>query len=82
MAGAALLLPQLGNSLGLHIEIVLTRLLLFVLLALGLNILLGFAGMLDLGYAASYVIGAYTTALLTDVWGPLGSVTPRPVISS
>ena len=75
VAGAALLLPHLGDFLGVHIEIVLTRVLLFVLLALGLNILLGFAGMLDLGYAASYVIGAYTAALLTDVWGPLGSMT-------
>ena len=51
------------------------RLMLFVLLALGLNILLGFAGMLDLGYAASYVIGAYTAAIMTNTWGPLHAVT-------
>src|ERR1041385_1764667 len=36
----------------------------FVLLALGLNIVIGYAGLLDLGYAAFFAIGAYTTALL------------------
>jgi ABC-type branched-subunit amino acid transport system permease subunit len=34
----------------------------YVLLALGLNIVVGFAGLLDLGYAAFYAIGAYTYA--------------------
>src|ERR687885_519130 len=37
---------------------------LYVLLALGLNIVVGFAGLLDLGYVAFYAVGAYTTALL------------------
>ena len=34
----------------------------YILLALGLNVVVGFAGLLDLGYAAFYAIGAYTTA--------------------
>ena len=34
----------------------------FVLLALGLNIVVGMAGLLDLGYAAFFAIGAYTYA--------------------
>jgi ABC-type branched-subunit amino acid transport system permease subunit len=34
----------------------------FVLLAMGLNVVVGFAGLLDLGYAAFYAIGAYTYA--------------------
>ena len=34
----------------------------FVLLALGLNVVVGFAGLLDLGYAAFFAIGAYTYA--------------------
>ena len=37
----------------------------FVLLALGLNVVVGFAGLLDLGYAAFFAIGAYTTAYFT-----------------
>src|SRR5205085_1020220 len=38
---------------------------LYVLLALGLNIVVGAAGLLDLGYVAFYAVGAYTTAMLT-----------------
>jgi branched-chain amino acid transport system permease protein len=38
----------------------------YILLALGLNIVVGFAGLLDLGYAAFFAIGAYTTALLAS----------------
>ena len=42
---------------------------LYVLLALGLNIVVGAAGLLDLGYVAFYAVGAYTTALLTTKSG-------------
>jgi len=38
----------------------------YVLLAIGLNIVVGFAGLLDLGYAAFFAIGAYTYALLAS----------------
>jgi branched-chain amino acid transport system permease protein len=38
----------------------------YVLLALGLNVVVGFAGLLDLGYAAFFAIGAYTTASLNS----------------
>lgn len=41
------------------------RALIFVVLAQGLNIVVGFAGLLDLGYAAFFAIGAYTYGLLT-----------------
>jgi branched-chain amino acid transport system permease protein len=36
----------------------------YVLIALGLNIVIGYAGLLDLGYVGFYAIGAYTTAVL------------------
>ena len=39
---------------------------LFCLLALGLNIVVGFAGLLDLGYIAFYAVGAYVYALLAS----------------
>ena len=45
----------------------------FVLLALGLNIVVGYAGLLDLGYAAFFAIGAYTMAFLTSSQSPLAS---------
>jgi branched-chain amino acid transport system permease protein len=38
----------------------------YVLLALGLNVVVGFAGLLDLGYAAFFAIGAYTTASMAS----------------
>ncbi|MBC5810923.1 MAG: branched-chain amino acid ABC transporter substrate-binding protein, partial [Candidatus Eremiobacteraeota bacterium] len=38
----------------------------FILLALGLNIVVGFAGLLDLGYAAFFAIGSYSYALLAS----------------
>lgn len=41
----------------------------YVLLALGLNVVVGMAGLLDLGYVAFYAIGAYTTAVLTTTFG-------------
>ena len=43
----------------------------FVLMGLGLNIVVGFAGLLDLGYVAFFAIGAYTMGLLTSQ-GDLG----------
>ena len=42
----------------------------FVVLALGLNIVVGYAGLLDLGYAAFFAIGAYTMGIFT--WPPHG----------
>jgi branched-chain amino acid transport system permease protein len=43
----------------------LARLALFSLFALGLNVVVGFAGLLDLGYVAFWAIGSYTAAILT-----------------
>lgn len=43
----------------------------FILMALGLNIVVGFAGLLDLGYVAFFAIGAYVTGVLTST-GDLG----------
>lgn len=45
----------------------------YVILALGLNVVVGFAGLLDLGYAAFFAIGAYTAAFLTSRESPLNS---------
>src|SRR4029079_12731111 len=38
----------------------------YALLAMGLNIVVGYAGLLDLGYAAFFAIGAYTVGFLTS----------------
>src|SRR5581483_9720536 len=47
----------------------------YVLLALGLNIVVGFAGLLDLGYAAFFAIGAYTAAVLASTHVSIGNHT-------
>src|SRR5881296_4453788 len=41
----------------------------YVLLTIGLNVVVGFAGLLDLGYAAFFAIGAYTYAFLASEHG-------------
>lgn len=47
---------------------------LFLLMGLGLNIVVGYAGLLDLGYVAFFAVGAYTTAVLTSPISP--SISP------
>jgi branched-chain amino acid transport system permease protein len=46
-----------------------TLILIYVMLGLGLNIVVGFAGLLDLGYVGFYAVGAYTYALLSHYYG-------------
>ena len=58
-----LLLPVL---LGLYISDVLDTVGLYLVMGLGLNIVVGFAGLLDLGYVAFYAIGSYTVGILTS----------------
>jgi len=55
-----------GLSLGPAWVRVLDFCLLYILLALGLNIVVGYAGLLDLGYVAFYAVGAYVYALLSS----------------
>ena len=46
-----------------------TQILIYILLAWGLNIVVGLAGLLDLGYVAFYAVGAYSSALLAKNFG-------------
>jgi branched-chain amino acid transport system permease protein len=55
-----------GSTLGNAWVRVLDYALLYIILALGLNIVVGFAGLLDLGYIAFYAVGAYLYALLAS----------------
>ena len=70
----------LPNFLGPYLTDVSNSVMIFTLMALGLNIVVGFAGLLDLGYVAFFAIGAYTMGILTTtavgpesgqvIWGP------------
>lgn len=63
---AAILYPFLDKALGLGRIGAFEGILVFIILALGLNIVVGYAGLLDLGYAAFFAIGAYTLGFLTS----------------
>ena len=55
-------LSEVTNSVGL-----------FILMGLGLNIVVGYAGLLDLGYVAFFALGAYAMAVLTTTGGEITS---------
>jgi branched-chain amino acid transport system permease protein len=63
---ALVVLAILPVVLGRFLSQVVDIALIFVLMGLGLNVVLGFAGLLDLGYVAFFAVGAYTTAVLTS----------------
>jgi ABC-type branched-subunit amino acid transport system permease subunit len=64
--------PVVGEFLSQAMVIVM----IYILLGLGLNIVVGYAGLLDLGYVAFFAVGAYTTGLLTS---PLSSLVTEGV---
>ena len=66
-----ILLIILPKLLGSYLSEVVNNVGIYVLMGLGLNIVVGFAGLLDLGYVAFFAIGAYTMAILTS-HGALG----------
>jgi branched-chain amino acid transport system permease protein len=65
-AVALMVLPLWLQGMGQAWVRILDTSLLYILLALGLNIVVGFAGLLDLGYVAFYAVGAYLFALLAS----------------
>jgi branched-chain amino acid transport system permease protein len=65
-AAALVLLPLFLQQFGNGPVRIVALALLYVLLALGLNIVVGYAGLLDLGYVAFYAVGAYMYALLAS----------------
>ena len=65
------LYPVLDKSFGWGKMGAFPTILIYTVLALGLNIVVGFAGLLDLGYAAFFAIGGYTAAFLTSPQSPL-----------
>ncbi len=70
-----LLFPHLFSIYQVNIMI---TALIYIMLGLGLNIVVGVAGLLDLGYVAFYAVGAYTYALLNSHFG-LGFWTVLPI---
>ena len=73
------MMPVIGAWNGYYLEVA-TQVGIFVALALGLNIVVGLAGLLDLGYVAFFAVGAYTWAIVGSPHGNIifGSGFPLP----
>ncbi|MDQ3693237.1 MAG: hypothetical protein M3464_06385 [Chloroflexota bacterium] len=63
---ALALVPFIDSALGINRLGSWIPIFVFIILAMGLNIVVGYAGLLDLGYVAFFVIGAYSCAFLTS----------------
>jgi branched-chain amino acid transport system permease protein len=68
--------------LGSVISETLGQVMIYVLLGLGLNIVVGYAGLLDLGYVAFFAFGAYTTGLLTGAFLNTTTGAAQPALSA
>ena len=66
IAAALIVLPFVLAAVGTAWVRITNLAMLFIVLSLGLNIVVGFAGLLDLGYIAFYAVGAYAYALLSS----------------
>jgi branched-chain amino acid transport system permease protein len=66
IGGIILLLLLLPPILGVFFSNILDTVFMYILMGLGLNIVVGFAGLLDLGYVAFFAIGAYVMGVLTS----------------
>ncbi len=66
--GVSLALPMIYSD-NRYIVDTATTVLIYVMLGWGLNVVVGLAGLLDLGYVAFYAVGAYTYALLSTQFG-------------
>lgn len=68
MIGALLvaLYPIIDSAIGIGLLPSLIPIIMYALLAMGLNIVVGYAGLLDIGYVAFFIIGVYAQAFLTS----------------
>jgi len=78
LVGLVIVFPLIDSVLNLHWQVLLTSIGIFMMLALGLNLLLGVGGILDFGYAVSFGVGGYFAALVTNQYIGLGKYLPQP----
>ncbi|HEX2326601.1 MAG TPA: branched-chain amino acid ABC transporter permease [Chloroflexota bacterium] len=74
-----LVYPLVDQALGWQTVRAVIPIMLFILLAMGLNIVVGYSGLLDLGYAAFFAVGAYTAAFLTSPSSPIKLAAGHPL---
>ena len=81
MALLPIFTPSFLNTPGISFDAVLAQFAMVALIAIGLNVVVGQAGLLDLGYVGFYAVGAYTCALLTSPESPWNQVGPTGFFS-
>ena len=69
LMGLFLIVASFPLYFGNHMLNVMLTAMFYMLLAMGLNIIVGYCGLCDLGYAAKFAIGAYTTGILINTFG-------------
>ena len=85
IAGMALLpvyTPGFVDTPGVSFDGVMAQFAMLSLVAIGLNVVVGQAGLLDLGYVGFYAVGAYTVALLTSPQSPWNRLGPTGFFST
>ena len=73
--------PSFINTPGINFDAVMAQFAMVALIAIGLNVVVGQAGLLDLGYVGFYALGAYTVALLTSPDSPWNRMGPNGILS-
>ncbi len=74
--------PPFLDTPGINFDGVMAQFAMVALIAIGLNVVVGQAGLLDLGYVGFYAVGAYTCALLTSPESPWNQVGLNGFLSS
>ena len=82
MALLPLYTPPFLDTPGISFGGVMAQFAMIALIAIGLNVVVGQAGLLDLGYVGFYAVGAYTVALLTSPDSPWNRLSPTGFFST
>lgn len=81
MAVLPIYTPGFLDTPGVSFDGVMAQFAMIALVAIGLNVVVGQAGLLDLGYVGFYAVGAYTVALLTSPDSPWNRMSPTGFFS-
>jgi branched-chain amino acid transport system permease protein len=73
--------PEIVNTPGISFGGTMAAFVMIAIIAIGLNVVVGQAGLLDLGYVGFYAVGAYTVALLTSPDSPWNKMSPNGFLS-
>jgi branched-chain amino acid transport system permease protein len=74
--------PPFLNTPGISFGGTMAQFAMVAIIAIGLNVVVGQAGLLDLGYVGFYAVGAYTVALLTSPDSPWNKLSPTGAFSA